>query len=133
MFEYLFKGKRKDNGEWVEGILYKQTEYYGDPSKKYFIITSTESLDYEQALEYYEVVPESVGQYTGVDDVTGKKIFTGDMIHYEIRQSSESGQLYIDNKYNHPKVGPVIFEDQCFMPLAFCVHETIRVIGNVFD
>lgn len=68
MREILFRGKRKDNGEWVEGAYYKQTLYYGDPCEKHYIITSTESLCYDQVFEYYEVDPETVGQYTGLTE-----------------------------------------------------------------
>lgn len=66
----LYRGKRRDNGEWVEGAYYKQTLYYGDPCEKHYIITSTESLDNDYNLEYYEVDPETVGEYTGVYDNT---------------------------------------------------------------
>ena len=76
----LYRGKRKDNGEWVEGAYYKQTLYYGDPCEKHYIITSTESLDYDQVLEYYEVDPETVGEHIGMTDKKGKKIFEGDVI-----------------------------------------------------
>ena len=76
----LYRGKRKDNGEWVFGALYKQTHFYGDPCAEWYIITSTESLDYDQELEYHEVDPETVGQYTGHTDMKRKKIFEGDII-----------------------------------------------------
>lgn len=85
MIDILFKGKRTDNGEWVVGQLYKRSLYYGDPSVKYYIIVSTEDLSYDQALDYYEVIPETVGQFTGYTDGKDKRIFKGDMYEAIIR------------------------------------------------
>lgn len=99
----LYRGKRKDNGEWVEGVYYKQTLYYGDPCEKHYIITSTESLDYDQALEYYEVDPKSIGEYSGLHDERGKRIFEGDVIEF--------GST---DYYGSKEVGEVVFKDGCY-------------------
>lgn len=80
MREIIFRGKRTDNGEWVEGAYYKQTLYYGDPCEKHYIITSTESLGYDRALEYYEVDPETVGECVNIPDENGVMIFEGDFV-----------------------------------------------------
>ena len=53
--DIMFSAKRKDNGVVVFGNYYHQTEFYGDPSEKHFIITSSETLEYDQALEYHEI------------------------------------------------------------------------------
>lgn len=44
MDRHICRAKRKDNNEWVEGVYYKQTHFYGDESERYYIITSTEAL-----------------------------------------------------------------------------------------
>lgn len=72
MREILFRGKRVDNGEWVEG-------YYAKSGDKTFIL-----VDNDIAVGYVimkEVIPETVGQFTGVIDRTGKKIFEGDIVN----------------------------------------------------
>ncbi len=72
----LYHGKRVDNGEWVEGDLIHR-QIWG---RALAIIRISD--DGFEHYEEYEVIPESVGQFTGLTGKNGKKIFTGDIIRY---------------------------------------------------
>lgn len=69
MREFLFRGKAKDNSEWIEGGIVHQTDFYGKKFSKYFIIDGTDTQDYDIG-ENTEVIPETVCQYTGFNDKT---------------------------------------------------------------
>lgn len=125
MREILFRGKRVDNGEWIEG-------YFAKSGDRTFII-----VDNDFAVGYVkmkEVVSETVRQYTGLTDKKGKKIFEGDIVKepdviHEGRIQIKGDISQIMNLYgclcvvknNHVKN---------FLGNGF--HK-VEVIGNIYD
>ena len=83
MREILFHGKRidDDEGEWVEGYYASQSNYSCTNRKNIHFILRDECRDIGMGgLEYYEVDPETVGQYIGQTDKNGTKIFEWDIV-----------------------------------------------------
>lgn len=140
MREIVFRGKSKGKPEWVYGSLYKEVpqvfilvggRFYPEPSNGQSALG---------IMDWYEVFPDSIGQFTGLTDKNGKKVFEGDIVAF-----TAEDELWEPHYYQ----GLVYFCDGTFwvdcgkdnddndvlfsIGHALLADKNIQVIGNIHD
>ena len=91
MREILFRGKQEE-GRWVEGVYFKHDTvkvcFSSDDPKPRHLIIQDGFCDwgFEPPIHCVDVDPATVGQFTGLTDKNGKRIFEGDIIQYSIEE-----------------------------------------------
>ena len=113
MREILFRGKRQYTGEWAESVCPLGVMHSGHLCDDF--------------------IPETVGQYTGLTDKNGKRIFEGDIIHLD----------YIGKTRGVEGIATVIFENgkfgvkwgwhKEFVCLDGFANTTLEIVGNIHD
>ena len=140
MREILFRGKQVSDGEWIEGYVFPQVIDGGYAP----LCITTEPIcanDYSEILGNWAIVDSStVGQYTGLTDKNGKKIFEGDIL--KIIDKYQSPFDDDTNEYTDITTDVVHFDDEglCFSygkSPFLCVVDNVtaeyEVSGNIHD
>lgn len=133
MREILFRGKRVDNGEWIQGY---PCRYGWIGKEKDYIIP-----DYASALYTVEIDPETVGQCTGFVDNNGKKIFEGDIVWDEWLLKRGVVEWDEDFAYFLVRFGDRILDasdygcyDDYYYKNSGCENTLpVEIVGNAYD
>ena len=121
---YICRGKRQDNGAWETGFLVIKRWDCSD--ERYFITDKMTGW-------HTPVIPETVGQCTGLQDKNGEPIFEGDIV--DVMHDPH----YIGIAIQRIGVFKVMFHEGCFMKrnekgfFHFIPSDECKIVGNVFD
>lgn len=133
MREILYKGKRVDNGEWVYGLpfLYCASQIGIAKFDNKADITSSKENEFSRWDIFNLFVPkvnrETVCQYTGINDVNGKRIFESDLIKIDKLEEPLLVVYDEDDARFILKYSTFIFSFETLM------GGKIEVVGNKFD
>lgn len=127
MREIIFRGKRTDNGEWVEGYLTRRPSaiQYETHYSPWYI--DKPPRDPDDNGDFYNVDPETIGQFTGLIDADGKRVFEGDIL------KNKEGFVYFGKH-----IAEVVFDEGRFCGLGDYPFEPsdfhrCEIIGNIHD
>ena len=113
----IFRGKRIDNGEWAEGYFFQSWD-------RLFLLWGMTGDNPNMV----EVIPETVGQFTGLCDKNGKKIFEGDIVKC---LSLEYGYVNKEVYYSEDKAKFVLHS--CGTDYEFDEYINVEVVGDIHD
>ena len=129
MREILFKGKDKSSGAWVYGSY---VHYAKRGVAEHCILSEGKQM--------LSIIPDTVGQYTGLDDKKGVKIFEGDIVRYTDEYSCVKTVPVVWGGKYHPAFDLAVELYNCVNSLVELLLDSdamsdamVEVIGNIYD
>ena len=121
MRDILFRGKRKDNGEWtygyVDATMYKDT----------WVIHTDNAT--------HEADSDTIGQYTGLEDKNGVRIYIGDVVRYTTNNRDFIGVVGWDRV--NPSICIYYKVNSTFEVTEYdfvvCGLASVEILGNIYD
>lgn len=129
---YLYRAKRIDNGEWVEGALFDGVKYCIIGRR----INFNPYVENECKIVGYKVDRNTISQCTGFSDEDGKKIFEGDIVGFIDCTSTENGysEQYCRGQVTWDKETASFQVTERLSAESYEVLDRgCKVLGNIFD
>ena len=124
MRDVIFRGKRLDNGEWIEGYLIRARDYLTHIGQTAIVDLDAEFFPGNEIAGYELVDFRTVGQFTDKHDKHGTKIFEGDVVQAEMDYGPAG--MYLTNV-------AVWWNSDYGWQWNYFDMDTVEVIGNIHD
>lgn len=136
-----FKAKRAYNGEWVYGYII-ETEIWLNNGRTPAIDTARRFDDDGLSIDVFEIIPETLCQFTGIIDKDGVEIYSNDIRHdgeHQFRIYEIPGGFAVKAKYWWNNIADLAYDDILIMEpiaepqLAVWIKESTTAAGNYHD